>query len=236
MAKHAILQTFYASDIWRAFRMVMINERVKTDAPGGWGLKCDYCGEWITASFDLILHHVIELTPENVHDAAIALNPDNIQIVHKACHNKTHKRNAAKAMRQAFIVYGPPLSGKTTFVRENLAAGDLVVDIDAIYVGLSTLPCYNKPQELLPNVRAVQNLLFDHIKTRYGKWDTAWVIGGYADRYRREKLADDIGAELVFIEATREKCLERLKADPDRGKREAEWIGYIDKWFMEYTA
>lgn len=237
MAKHAIIQTFYASDIWRAFRMMLINERVKKDGRlDQWGLRCEHCEEWITDSTDLILHHMIELTKDNVHDAMIALNPANIQIVHKACHNQIHKRNAAKVGRQAFIVYGPPLSGKTTFVQENMMSGDLIVDIDAIFKSVSMLPAYDKPNDLLPNVRAVHNLLIDNIKTRYGKWNTAWVIGGYADRYKRDKMADELGAELVFMETTREQCLERLKNDYLRSKREAEWTGYINKWFEEYTA
>jgi predicted kinase len=179
---------------------------------------------------------MIELTIDNVHDVMIALNPANIQIVHKACHNQIHKRNAAKVGRQAFIVYGPPLSGKTTFVQENMMSGDLIVDIDAIFKSVSMLPAYDKPNDLLPNVRAVHNLLIDNIKTRYGKWNTAWVIGGYADRYKRDKMADELGAELVFMQTTREQCLERLKNDYLRSKREAEWAGYINKWFDEYVA
>lgn len=226
MAKHSILQTFYASDIWRTFRLMIINQR---------GLRCEHCGEWVAVASELTIHHIIELTPENVHDATIALNPDNVMVVHHACHNKIHKRNQAKTQRGVYLVYGPPLSGKTTFVKENLTPGDIVVDIDAIYVSVSTLPCYNKPNELLPNVRAVQNLLLDHIRTRYGKWETAWVIGGYADKYKREKLADDLGAELVHMAITEEECLARLKKDPERSKREAEWTGYIKKWFQDYT-
>lgn len=227
MAKHAVLQTFYASDKWRAFRAAIIAER---------GTRCEHCGEWVAVARDLTLHHKIELTPENVHDAMIALNPDNVLVIHHSCHNQVHKRNAAKRGRQAFIVYGPPLSGKTTFVKENMEPGDLVVDYDAIYAGLSTLPWYNKPSEILPNVRAVHALLLDHIKTRYGKWQTAWIIGGYADHYKRDKLAEEIGAELIFIEASRDQCIERLKQDPHRSVREAEWTGYINKWFDDYSA
>ena len=227
MAKHSILQTFYASDAWRSFRLGIIAER---------GLRCQECGEIIAIARDLTLHHTpIELTTGNVHDAMVALNPDNVQLVCSKCHNKVHKRNAAKTAREVYIVYGPPLSGKTTHVRQNMTEGDIVVDYDALFHSLSTLPWYNKPNELLPNVRAVHNLLIDHIKTRYGKWQTAWIIGGYADKYKREKLADEVGAELVYIRATREECLERLKKDEPRGSRSNEWTGYINKWFEDFT-
>lgn len=227
MAKHAVLQTFYASDAWRAFRLTVIAER---------GTRCEHCRERVAKAQELTLHHIIELTPENVNDAMIALNPDNVLVVHHGCHNQIHKRNAAKRGRQVFIVYGPPLSGKTTFVRENMEPGDLVVDYDRIYQAVSGLDLYDKPNELLPHVRAVHSLLLDHIKTRFGKWQTAWIIGGYADHYRREKLTSDLGAELLHMEATRDQCIKRLKQDKFRKNRETEWIGYIDRWFSEYTA
>lgn len=226
MARSTDLQRFYASDEWRAFRLTVIGER---------GPRCEYCGERVAKAQELTLHHKIELTPENVNDAMIALNPENVMVVHHGCHNRIHKRNTARKGYRVFIVYGPPSSGKTTYVNENMEPGDLVVDYDWIYRAISGLVLYDKPNELLPNVRAVHGLLLDHIKTRYGKWQTAWIIGGYADRYKREKLADDLGAELVFIQATRDRCIERLKQDPDRKTREAEWTGYIDRWFEEHT-
>lgn len=226
MAKYSVLQTFYASDVWRNFRLMIINLR---------GLRCEHCGEWVAVASELTIHHIIELTPDNVHDATVALNPDNVMVVHHACHNKIHKRNQTKTKQAVYIVYGPPLSGKSSFVRENMEPGDIVVDYDALFQSISMQPVYNKPNNLLPNVRALHNLLIDNIKTRYGKWETAWIIGGYADKYKREKLADDLGAELVFMDATEAECLARLKKDPERSKREAEWTGYIKKWFQDHT-
>jgi len=226
MAKHSVLQTFYASDKWRNFRLLTINER---------GLKCEYCGERVAIARELTIHHKIELTPDNVHDALISLNPDNVMVVHHSCHNKIHKRNATKTKRQVFVVYGPPMSGKSTFVAESISPGDIVIDYDRLFAALSLLDNYDKPNELLPNVRAVHSLLLDNIKTRYGKWDNAWIIGGYADKYKREKLADDLGAELIYMEIIRDECLKRLKSDCRRSKREAEWTGYINKWFESYT-
>ncbi len=226
MAKHKKLQTFYASDTWRKFRMRIIAER---------GLRCEYCGERVVHSRELTLHHIEELTLENVNDRAVSLNPDNIQVVHHACHNKIHRRGKAKTGQQVYIVYGPPLSGKTSYVKDRMMPGDLVVDYDSLYVGISFLPIYDKPNEILPNVRLVHNQLLDNIKTRYGRWDNAWIIGGYADKYKREKLARETGAELVFLPVSREECVERLKTDLYRKKRLSEWTGYIDNWFAAYV-
>ena len=41
-------------------------------------------------------------------------------------------------MKTVHIVYGPPLAGKSTFVRENMGPDDLVFDMDAVQNAL----CY----------------------------------------------------------------------------------------------
>lgn len=226
MAKYNILKSFYASLIWQNFRIATIAER---------GLRCEYCGELVVRAKDLTLHHIKELTPENVSDVMISLNPANILVVHHECHNKIHNRFGYQPGRNVFIVFGPPLSGKKTYVQEYMSRGDLVVDMDRLYYAVSMLPNYDKPDGLLGNVRGIHNFLIDNIKTRYGKWVNAWVVGGYADKYKREKLAEDLGAELVFCDASKNECLRRLELDEDRRCRQDEWRGYIEKWFMEYV-
>ena len=206
--------------------MLIINER---------GLRCEHCGQRVARSSELTLHHIIELTPENVHDANIALNPINALVVHHACHNQIHGRFGSQMARGVYLVYGPPLSGKTSFVREHMKRGDIVVDMDRLYAAVSMLPEYDKPDGLLSNVMAMQRTLIDNIKTRFGKWHSAWIVGGYADRYRREQLADSLGAELIFCDVSQVECLSRLAVDTDRQHRQDEWRKYIDKWFMEYT-
>lgn len=227
MAKSTTLQTFYASDAWRNFRMRLIAER---------GLLCQHCRERVVVARDITLHHVVSLTSENVRDTSVSLNPANVVVVHHACHNQIHKRNVTKEDRKVVMVYGPPLSGKSSYVRARIKTGDMVIDYDQLFLAVSGKALYEKPNELLPNVQAMHRLLLDHCKTRYGKWTTAWVIGGYADRYKREKLSEELGAQLIKIEATKEECMKRLKEDRDRSKQIALWTGYIDKWFSEYTA
>jgi len=225
VAKYNILQDFYKSKEWRNFRMALIAER---------GNRCQRCGRIIPRSIDIIGHHKIELTPENVHDATIALNPDNVDLVCFDCHNQEHGRFGYQKVKSVFLVYGPPLAGKKTFVRQQMQRGDLIVDMDRLYSAVSMLPDFDKPDNLFSNVIGVHNLLIDNIKTRMGKWTNAWVIGGYADKFKRERLADELGAELVYIEASREECYARIEADERLRFRKAEWRGYVDKWFEQY--
>lgn len=226
MSKHAIIQSFLASDTWINFRLMLIAER---------GNKCQKCGKTIAKSIDIIGHHKIELTPENVHDYNISLNPDNVILVDFDCHNAIHNRFGYKPAKGVYIVYGPPMSGKSTLVRHEMHRGDLVIDMDRLYGAVSLLPSYDKPDNLLSNVTGIHNLLIDNIKTRHGKWFNAWVIGGYADKYKRDRLAGDLGAELVFCDVSQDECLRRLELDEERKFRRDEWRGYIEKWFAEYT-
>jgi predicted kinase len=198
------------------------------------GLTCEHCGKRVTQARQLTAHHIIELTPDNVHDVTIALNPENVILVHHTCHNEIHKRFGAKRSRSVYLVYGPPFAGKKTFVTDRMMRGDIVVDMDRLFEAVSFQPSYDKPDNLLSNVMGVHNLLLDNIKTRMGKWGDAWVIGGYPEKFKRERLANDLGAELVFIQASRDECLSRLSSDAQRQHVQAEWRGYIEKWFERF--
>lgn len=226
IAKYSILKSFYASEKWIKFRLYIITQR---------GLRCEHCGELVAKHKELTLHHIKELTPENVHDVNISLNPDNVLVVHHGCHNKIHNRFGYQAKREVYIVFGSPMSGKTTFVKENMQRGDLAVDIDRLYGAVSMLPSHDKPENLFSNVIGIHNLLLDNIKTRLGKWNNAWVIGGYADKYKRDRLADDLGAEIIFCDVSKDECLRRLELDKVRKYRKDQWTSYIKKWFEQYT-
>lgn len=231
MAKYAILQTFYASDKWRSFRLNLILERSKDNG----GVICEKCKKLIVNPIDIHAHHKKELTPENVHDYNISLNPVLIELICHSCHDKEHYRFGYKPAKKVYIVYGAPIAGKKAFVKENMERGDIVIDMDRLYEAVSMQHQYDKPNNLLTNVISIRTLLIDSVKTRYGKWYNAWIIGGYADRFKRERLAEDIGAELVYIETTKEECYARLDIDKDRAYRVKEWKKYIDEWFEKYS-
>jgi len=198
------------------------------------GNRCQHCGRIIPKSIEIIGHHKVELTPENVHDYSISLNPALVELICFDCHNKEHGRFGYQAAKSVFIVYGPPFSGKAELVRQRMRRGDLIVDMDRLYEALSGLPYYDKPDGLFSNVIGVHNMLIDNIRTRLGKWSTAWVIGGYADKFKRERMADNLGAELIFCNVSMEECIRRLEADEDRQQRKEEWRGYIEKWFNQF--
>lgn len=225
-----VLHTFYCSNQWKLFREGIILTR---------GTICQRCGKHIFESGDIQIHHTpIELTGQNYKDVNISLNPDNVELICSTCHNKEHDRwcGAKKRHKGIFIVYGAPLSGKKTFVKENMNRGDLVIDIDELYSAISFMDIYDKPDNLKNNVFAIKNLLIDNIKTRYGNFNSAWIIGGYPLVAERQRLELELGAETILIRCTKDECLRRL--DVCRGYRQdnkTEWKRYISEWFDKFT-
>lgn len=195
-------------------------------------LICEHCGRPITARRDCIAHHKEALTLENVNDANIALHPENISLVHMRCHNDIHHRFGSYG-RHVYLVYGSPLSGKSSYVRENAGLHDLVVDIDKICACITNNPFYIKSGRLYDNMRSVHDALLRDIKYKNGKWVNAFIVGGYPFKGERERLCAELGAEPIYIECTKEEALARLQATPD-GRNKQEWTKFIDTWFQRF--
>jgi hypothetical protein len=226
MASSAALKQFYNCSEWRNLRMSLILIR---------GNRCQSCEKIGFDSPDLVGHHTpIELNDENVNDAMISLNPDNILIVCRWCHDAEHTR-FGQGEKKVYLVYGSPQSGRKTYVMAKKMANDLVVDMDMLYMAITGYGYGNKPNSLLKNAARLRHTMIDMIKTRYGDWGTAWIVGTYADRYMRWQVVNDTGAVLVPIITDRDECVRRLAANDKLQYRQAEWIGYIDKYWAEYS-
>lgn len=214
-----VLHQFYCSKAWRELAFAL-----KVAADG----RCARCGEIVIDFAYLIGHHKEELTEENVRDPAVALNPDNVEVICLDCHNKEHRRFGGQ--HKVYIVWGSPMSGKSTLVRQMMRHGDIVIDMDRLWSAVTMQPLYVKPDNVRFNIFALRDSLVDQIRTRYGQWYDAYVIGGYPDPYERERLAQYIGAQCIYCECIKEDCYKRLEAG---GKPKA-WKKYIDEWWRRF--
>lgn len=223
------LSDFYRSKEWKQFREFIIAQRIRDD-----GFVYDeITGKPIVKAYDIILHHKIELTLENVNDYNISLNPDNIQVVSFRTHNEIHNRFGTWT-RHIYLVYGCPLAGKKTYVQERAGIHDLIIDVDKIYACISNNPQYIKSGRLYDCADAVKQALFDCIKYKRGKWINAFICGGFPFKGERERIAAQYGAEEVFIDCTKEEAFTRLASVQD-GRDIDEWTKYINTWFDRYT-
>lgn len=215
---------FYNSRAWRTLR-----ERLIVEA----NFLCADCGEsYLKESAQLVGHHVKELTPENVQDANVALNPSNIKIICRKCHDKAHERFAYDGGQKVYLVYGAPCSGKSTYVNQLARRGDLIVDLDAIYSAISVCQYHEHSNSVKRAAFAVRDTLLEQIRLRVGFWRDAFVVGGYPRKLHREQLAARLGAEVVLVETTPE--LAKVTADVTRGALARQWHGYIDEWFAAF--
>ena len=222
------LYDFYHSKEWRSLTKNLRIERTNDNGE----VICEYCGKPILKAYDCIGHHKTELTEDNVNDYQISLNPENILLCHASCHNRIHDKLGRKS-RMVYLVYGAPLSGKSTYVKDSMSDGDLVVDMDSIWQCVSGCDRYIKPNRLRSVVFRLRDDLLDMIKYRFGKWSNAYVIGGYPLQSERERLMQELSAREVFIDTSKEECIERLAADSERDTEE--WLRYIDEWFEKFS-
>ena len=220
------LENFYRSREWERFRLTIINERTKADG----FIYDEVTNKPILRMYDLILHHIEELTPENVNDFNISLNPNNIMVVSHKTHNLIHDNFNNYSRQQVFLVYGAPLSGKTTWVKNNKLDGDLIVDINNIWQSVSG-DSETKNPRLKSVVFKIRDTELEAVRYRLGKWRNAYIVGGFPSRSERDRLASETGAREVYIDTERAECEERADM---RAQRE-ELRSYIADWFERFT-
>ena len=109
--------------------------------------------------------------------------------------------------------------------------GDIVLDMDALWQAITLQEAYIKPKNVRFNVFAVRDNMLDQVKKRYGGWYDAYIIQSLPDKYERERLAKELGAELIYCESTKEECLDRLGRS---NRPKEEWRKYILDWWEKY--
>ena len=70
-------KSFYNSSQWKKLRLYVCQSRHWT---------CEECGEYGDQ-----VHHIIEITPDNINDPNITLNEDNLQLLCEECHNSKRR-------------------------------------------------------------------------------------------------------------------------------------------------
>ena len=91
-------RSFYYSTAWKKCRKAYIAHRNSID-----GGMCEECHEHP----GYIIHHRIELTPDNITDPNITLNMDNLMYVCHDCHNRIHGNVTDLPERAILYTFGP---------------------------------------------------------------------------------------------------------------------------------
>lgn len=131
----------------------------------------------------------------------------------------------------ATVITGPAGSGKTTLVNDLKRWGDLVMDVDALFVAMSGLPWNEKPKQLLPYVVAARDAVLATLARRRDV--AAWVITSNGDMVEVVNIARQVNAKIIVLAVDRLECSRRVSQDPQRHR----WDLYndmINAWWEKF--
>ena len=132
-----------------------------------------------------------------------------------------------------YIIWGSPASGKTTYVKQNMMQGDLIVDLDLIKQSISMSNKTETHDQLLNIALDIRELLYKKITDRNFQSQNVWVIASLPKAEERKQLQHRLKAELVFIDTAKAECINRATKDQERNDKDIQ-MQIISKWFNSY--
>jgi hypothetical protein len=115
-------------------------------------------------------------------------------------------------------IYGPPCSGKSTFVNENMnPETDLVWDFDEIKCALTKKAAHEPISDAQNDMCCWLRASFATVAAD-SKTDVVWFICTKPNENIKELLGKD--TEYIEMDATEDECLERLMQDDSREDKE----------------
>lgn len=134
------------------------------------------------------------------------------------------------------ILFGPPGSGKSTYLENHVGQYDLVIDLDAIQSDLSGKPIYQAGEGWLRRSVHLRNRMLAQL-SREPKERKAWFITsgqGNADRqWWEQKLKPKA---LIVFDTPERTCIDRINADARRPKHvKQRHIEAVKAWWQAET-
>ena len=203
-----------------------------------------------------MVHHIYPLE----HYPQYSLTDINLLSLCDSCHGKMHDRNNNTITElgrywqtkikpelgisdadiidtfRVVVVWGSPGSGKATYVKQHMHAGDMVVDLDYIKQAISLQGKTASISNLMPVALDIREHIYDLISKRdIIKTETVWVVAGlprHEDReYTRRRLRPN---DMVHISSSLECCIEQAMADNERRDKDLQ-LKIIRKWHEDFT-
>lgn len=129
---------------------------------------------------------------------------------------------------KTYVVHGPPLSGKSTYVQRQKGPNDLVFDFDLVMAALTGLPVHQHNEHLVSYVVDIRGLIIARLKSEENL-DNAWIIATRVTPRLKHSL-EGLDVEYIELQVDIETAKERLHQDPD-GRDIKVWEQVIDRHF-----
>lgn len=161
----------------------------------------------------------------------------NYQGLCKPCHDaKTATEDGRWTGRPAsrvIAVCGPPGAGKNRFIAQQFHAGDLIVDLDRIFIALSGLGQYDKPSAILPFAMSARDAVLERL-AKPSTIGRAWIATGAPLPKDRDRLERVYRAQVLVFETPPEECLRHIESDPSRKDKVQLWAPIVGDWWSAY--
>ena len=128
------------------------------------------------------------------------------------------------------VVWGPPASGKSTYVQENRSENSVTFDFDDIMQALSGLEAHMTNRALIGLALDVREAVFDALREGLDI-DDSWIIVTNADDGFQAAI-EDLDPEYVCMDTDKETCLRRIREDPNMDDDEMAEV--VERWFETY--
>lgn len=129
-------------------------------------------------------------------------------------------------MGKVNIIVGPPCAGKSTFVRDHAAEGDVLVDFDALATALGSGTAHDAPQDIAYVAFDARDAAIDRVLD--GLDADSWVIHTSPSQKKIDRYAA-AGAVFTLLDPGLDECLARAASD---GRPETV-TETIKKWYAD---
>ena len=170
--------------------------------------------------------HIIPLADGGLNDSS------NYQGLCASCHGRKTAREC-NSTTTLMILYGPPGAGKTTYAKQHMKRGELLIDFESIQSAITGLAVHDHDDKSVGFVIAARSAMLDALDTGHQNIHRVWLpttSSNDVDRWRGRGQR----SRVIVFEASASRCMSQIKRDSSRHYSPGYWEPLIDTWWAEY--